>query len=373
MEREVLNRQEYLRAHPQVSVVVPVFNEADNILNLYQRAKPALGELGRTWELIFVDDGSTDTTQELLKQLHAQDDRVCVIRLRRNFGQTAAMAAGFDYARGEIIVALDGDLQNDPRDISVLLRKLEEGYDVVSGWRVNRQDGFWLRRLPSKLANWLISWTTGTYLHDYGCTLKAYRAEVIKGLHLYGEMHRFIPALIGGNGARITELPVTHHPRLRGRSKYGLSRTIRVLLDLLTVKFFLSFLTKPLQIFGSVGLLAFLPGSLICGWLGMAKLLTVQPLADRPLFLVGILLTVVGVQFIGIGLLAEIQVRTYHESAHKPIYFIQEIFDSTGLATDDTDPVRSGCAEDATGDGRGRLGAVAASSRRNRTEISRRI
>ena len=231
------------------------------------------------------------------------------------------------------IVSLDGDLQNDPKDIPLLLKKLKEGYDVVSGWRMHRQDGFWLRRLPSHVANWLISRVTGTYLHDYGCTLKAYRAEVLKELRLYGEMHRFIPALIGCNGARITELPVKHHPRRRGRSKYGISRTVRVLLDLLTVKFFISFVTKPLQIFGLVGLATFLPGAAICVYLSILKLFWGQGLAERPLLLLGILLAIVGVQFFCMGILAEIQIRTYHESSHKPTYAIREILDDKNART----------------------------------------
>ncbi|MEW6298659.1 MAG: glycosyltransferase family 2 protein [Thermodesulfobacteriota bacterium] len=311
-----------------VSVVVPLFNEEDNVWPLYEGLRAVLAQLGRRWEIIFVDDGSTDDTYQALKQVHLQDEAVRVLRLRRNFGQTAAMAAGFDYAREGIIIALDGDLQNDPSDIPSLIGKLEEGYDVVSGWRVNRQDGFWFRRLPSQIANWLISRTTGTYLHDYGCTLKAYRAEIIKELRLYGEMHRFIPALVGGNGARVAELPVHHHPRIHGRSKYGISRTIRVFLDLLMVKFFLSFVTKPLRIFGSLGLLAFLPGAAVCASLVIGRVFFGGPLADRPLFLLGVLLTVVGVQFLGIGLLAEIQIRTYHESANKPIYAVREILES---------------------------------------------
>ncbi|MGH7927152.1 MAG: glycosyltransferase family 2 protein [Candidatus Binatia bacterium] len=310
---------------PEISVVIPVFNEAENVLLLHSEIKSALAELGRSWEVIFIDDGSTDGTYSVLKQLHDQGEALSVVRLRRNFGQTAAIAAGFDHASGHIIVALDGDLQNDPRDIGRLIDKLEEGYDVVSGWRANRKDGFWLRRLPSQMANWLISKTTGTYLHDYGCTLKAYRREMIHELRLYGEMHRFIPALLGGNGARVGELPVNHHARRHGVSKYGISRTIRVVLDLLLVKFSLSFLTKPMQIFGLVGLSTFVPGLMICVYLVIGRVFFGQSLADRPLFLLGILLTVVGAQFVSMGILAEIQIRTYHESANKPIYLIREV------------------------------------------------
>jgi glycosyltransferase involved in cell wall biosynthesis len=315
-------------ARPQVSVVVPVLNEEENLAELFERICSAIENLNRTWELIFVDDGSTDGTFRVLQALQQRHDAVHIVRLRRNFGQTAAMVAGFDYALGEIIIPLDGDLQNDPNDIGALLEKMDEGYDVVSGWRIKRQDGFFLRRLPSILANWLISKTTGTLLHDYGCTLKAYRSEMIKEVRLYGEMHRFIPALVGGNGARIAEIPVNHHPRLHGKSKYGLSRTVRVLLDLLMIKFFLSFSTKPLQAFGLVGILSFLPGSAIVLYLGLSKLLYNVSLADRPLLLLGILLIVVGAQFISMGLLAEIQTRTYHETANKPIYSIREILGS---------------------------------------------
>lgn len=329
MESRALEQESLSRSKLEVSIVVPVFNESENILPLYIAIKSAIAELGRTWEIIFVDDGSTDDTYAQLKQLHDRGEGLRIIRLRRNFGQTAAMAAGFDHARGNFIVALDGDLQNDPEDISRLIEKLDEGYDVVSGWRTNRQDGFWLRRLPSRVANRLISRTTGTHLHDYGCTLKAYRREVINELRLYGEMHRFIPALLGGNGARVAELPVTHHARRNGRSKYGIGRTIRVLLDLLLVKFSLSFMTKPLQIFGLVGLLNFLPGMAICIYLVFGRVFLAQGLADRPLFLLGIMLTVIGAQFVSLGILAEIQIRTYHEAASKPIYLIREILNPT--------------------------------------------
>lgn len=315
---------------PMVSLVVPLLNEADNIRLLHRRLCAAMEARGWTWEVIFVDDGSTDATFQILQELHARDEHVRVVRLRRNFGQTAALVAGFDAARGEIIVCLDGDLQNDPTDIPALLEKLEEGYDVVSGWRVHRQESFWLRRLPSQMANWLISQTTGTHLHDYGCTLKAYRAEVVKELRLYGEMHRFIPALLGGNGARITELPVNHHPRRHGRSKYGLSRTLRVLLDLLTVKFWLSSLTSPLHFFGLIGLVTLAAGMAICFYLASLKLFWGYALAERPLLLLGILLTVIGVQFLCVGILAEIQIRTYHESSNKPVYAVRQILDTQG-------------------------------------------
>jgi glycosyltransferase involved in cell wall biosynthesis len=311
--------------HPEISIVIPVLNEAENILTLYTALKSTMQKMGRPWEVIFVDDGSTDGTYELLKKLHGNDEGVCVVKLRRNFGQTAAMTAGFNHARGDIIVCLDGDLQNDPQDIPQLVNKLGEGYDVVSGWRVNRRDGFWLRRLPSQSANWLISKTTGTYLHDYGCTLKVYRADMIRELRLYGEMHRFIPALIAGNGARIAEIPVNHYARRHGKSKYGISRTLRVALDLLTVKFLLSFLTRPLQIFGLLGVVSLSLGMMICSYLAAMKFFAGYGLSDRPLLLLGILLLILGVQFICLGILAEIQTRSYYESSKKCTYSIREV------------------------------------------------
>jgi glycosyltransferase involved in cell wall biosynthesis len=328
MGRESLAYDKPDQARPEVSVVIPLFNEAENVLLLYHGLRDAMETTGRTWEVIFVDDGSTDTTYRVLQDLHKQNVGVWVVRLRRNFGQTAALAAGFDQARGDIIVSLDGDLQNDPADIDTLLKTLDDGYDVVSGWRVHRQDGFWLRRLPSHVANWLISKITGVHLHDYGCTLKAYRAEILKELRLYGEMHRFIPALIGGNGARIAELPVHHQPRRYGRSKYGVSRTIRVLFDLVTVKFFLSFLTRPLQIFGLLGLGTFVPGMAICAYMAFLKLVWGYALSERPLLLLGVLLAIVGVQFLCMGILAEIQIRTYYEASNKPTYTIREVLRS---------------------------------------------
>ena len=327
MAIEALKHDTLPRLTPAVSIVIPVLNETDNVLPLYQSLRASMDQGARTWEAIFVDDGSTDSTFITLKKLHVQDDRVRVLRLRRNFGQTAALAAGFDAARGEAIVSLDGDLQNDPQDIVRLLEKLDEGYDAVSGWRVHRQESFWLRRLPSRVANWLISYTTGLRLHDFGCTLKAYRAELIKELRLYGEMHRFIPALMWGNGARIAELPVRHRARLHGRSKYGISRTLRVLLDLITVKFYLTSLTKPLQFFGLLGMLTSGSGLALCLYLTSVRIFWGQPLADRPFLLLGILLLVIGVQFLCVGILAEIQIRTYHESAGKPTYAVQEILD----------------------------------------------
>jgi glycosyltransferase involved in cell wall biosynthesis len=282
-----------------------------------------------TWEVIFVDDGSIDGTYKMLEQLHMQDEHVHVLRLRRNFGQTAALAAGLDHARGEIIVTMDGDLQNDPLDIPLLIAKVEEGYDLANGWRVKRQDSF-SRRLPSKIANWLISFTTGVHLHDYGCTLKALRREIAKELKLYGEMHRFIPALAAGIGATIIEVPVRHHRRQHGRSKYNISRTMRVLLDLLTVKFLSGYFTRPVHLFGLCGMIAMLSGSVITIVLGLQRLLGHTSLADRPLLLFGIFLIIISTQFITMGLLGEMLARIYHESQEKPVYAIREILNSEG-------------------------------------------
>jgi glycosyltransferase involved in cell wall biosynthesis len=322
---DILQHKADTACRPEISIVIPLLNEVENVQPLYIALKMAMKKMRRSWEVIFVDDGSTDGTYELLKKLYLNEEGLCVVKLRRNFGQTAAMTAGFDHARGEIIVCLDGDLQNDPQDIAQLVNKLDEGYDVVSGWRVNRRDSFWLRTLPSRIANWLISRTTGTYLHDYGCTLKAYRADMIRELRLYGEMHRFIPALIGGNGARITEIPVSHYARRYGKSKYGVSRTVRVILDLLTVKFLLSFLTKPLQIFGLIGLSSLSVGMMICFYLAGMKFFAGYSLAERPLLLLGIFLALLGVQFICLGILAEIQTRSYHEASQKCTYSIREV------------------------------------------------
>ena len=310
-----------------LSLVVPVYNEVENLTPLYERIREGLDPTGWTYELILVDDGSTDGSDRVLADLHAQDQRVKILRFRRNFGQTAALAAGFDYAHGEIVVSLDGDMQNDPVDIPKLVAKLNEGYDLVNGWRVDRQDPFLHRRLPSQIANWIIGLTTQVKIHDYGCTLKVFRRDVVKNLKLYGEMHRFIPALVGDVGARITEMPVTHHPRKRGTSKYGLTRTLWVILDLLTVKFLSRYATRPSHLFGFVGLFAFLLGSTITMVLGIQRLFFGIRLSDRPLLWLGILLVVVGVQFVTTGLLAEMLARTYHESQEKSVYLIKEVLE----------------------------------------------
>ena len=311
-----------------ISIVIPVYNEEESILTLHKQIRNACEPMGKSYEMLFVDDASTDGTFALLKQMHRKDPSLRVLRFSRNFGQTAALAAGISHARGEIIVTLDGDLQNDPADIPRLVAKLEEGYDLISGWRLNRQDPFLTRRLPSIMANWLISLTTKVKLHDYGCTLKAFRSEVAKSLHLYGEMHRFIPALASDLGAAIAEMPVNHRPRSHGNSKYGISRTIRVILDLLTVKFLSSYLTRPIHVFGSLGLLSTTAGTAMLGYLGFQRLFLSMPLANRPLLLLGILLMVMGVQLITMGLLGEMISRIYHEGQGKSIYIVREILDS---------------------------------------------
>ena len=310
-----------------LSIVVPIYNEVENLRPLCQRVHAVLAPTDWSYELILIDDGSQDGSSELLAELHAEDDTLKVLRFRRNFGQTAALAAGFEYAHGDVIVSLDGDLQNDPVDIPRLLAKLDEGYDLVNGWRVNRQDPFLHRRLPSQIANRLISLATRVKLHDYGCTLKAFRRDVAKGLKLYGEMHRFIPALAVDMGARIAELPVTHHARTHGNSKYGLTRTLWVVLDLLTVKFMSSYATRPSHLFGFLGLIAVLVGGGITTVLGLQRLLFDVQLANRPILLLGILLLVTGVQLVTTGLIAEMLSRTYHESQEKSVYWIKDVLE----------------------------------------------
>ncbi len=309
----------------KLSVVIPIYNEEENIKALYDELKGVLDSLDYDYEIIFIDDGSSDDSLAVLETIQRQDQRLVVVSFRRNFGQTAAMSAGFDYATGDVIVTMDGDMQNDPRDIPRFLEKMAEGYDLVSGWRHDRQDPFISRRLPSILANKIISLVTGVHLHDYGCTLKTFRKEITRGIRLYGEMHRFIPAIASGMGGRISEVKVNHRPRRFGKSKYGISRTIRVILDLLTVKFLLSYATRPIQVFGLLGI--------ISGGIGfcLALVLTIErqffgmPLANRPLLLLAVLLIFMGMQFISLGLLGELQVRTYHESQNKPIYTVRKV------------------------------------------------
>lgn len=309
-----------------VSIVVPVYNEIKNVPLLYSQVHEALKDFKRSWELVLVDDGSSDGSLQAMEVLAAKDpERVRVVALRRNFGQTAAISAGIDYSYGEVIVLMDGDLQNDPADIPNLLKQIEDGYDVVSGWRKYRKDNFLTRTLPSMIANSIISAVTGVVLHDYGCTLKAYRREVLTGFRLYGEMHRFIPAYAGYVGAKITEVPVRHHPRQHGKSKYGLERTVKVILDLFTVKFLSGFVNKPIYLFGGVGLAFSGLGVLGLGFLFVRKFLHATGVVDSPIFMLGAIFFALGVQSILLGLIAEMMVRTYHESQSKPIYKLRYI------------------------------------------------
>lgn len=311
-----------------LSIVLPIYNESGNISRLYPELVTALEATGRSFEIIAIDDGSHDDSFAQLRSLSTGDNRLRAVRFRRNFGQTAAFAAGFDRAEGDVILTMDADLQNDPADIPKLLVKIDEGYDVVSGWRQERwKEGilpFLTRRVPSATANWLISRVTGVYLHDYGCALKAYRRDIIRQVRLYGDLHRFIPAIASYFGVRIAEVPVNYRPRQFGRSKYGIGRTIRVLLDLLTVRFLLSYSTRPIHIFGLLGLLSILLGVGIGIYLTVIKFLYQAALAERPLLLFAILLVMVGVQLVTMGLLGEMVVRTYYESQNKPIYAVRE-------------------------------------------------
>lgn len=308
-----------------VSIVVPLYNEEGNVRELYRELHSVLSGKDFSYEIVFINDGSTDRTPELIREISANDPHVVVVNFRRNFGQTAAMSAGFDYSRGEIIVTMDGDLQNDPADIPKFLDKINEGNDVVAGWRFKRQDPFLSRRLPSMIANRIISWITGVKLHDYGCTLKAFKKDVAENIRLYGEMHRFIPAIASAMGISIAEVRVNHRPRQHGASKYGISRTFRVILDLITVKFLLSYSNRPIHIFGLIGLVSLCLGVLISFVLVLQRQFYGMPLADRPLLLLAILLIFIGIQFVTFGLISELQIRTYHESQNKPIYYVKEV------------------------------------------------
>ena len=309
---------------PRISAVIPILDEEENIPLLYERLSGELQKLGQPYEIIAVDDGSRDASFARLRALAVVDPRLRVVRFRRNFGQTAAFVAGFDRARGDVVITLDADLQNDPADIPRLLAKLDEGFDVVSGWRAKRQDPFLNRRLPSVIANRVISGVTGLALHDYGCSLKAYRREVVQGLQLYGELHRFIPAIASWQGVRVAEVAVNHAPRRFGKSKYSIGRTLRVILDLLTVRFFLSYATRPMQIFGLLGFVFGIASVVILGVLGFARLVLLQPIADRPLVLLGILLAMLATQFVSIGLLGEMIVRSSPSGGQGSIYRVRE-------------------------------------------------
>lgn len=310
----------------KLSLIVPVYNEEDNLPLLFAAIQQALTPLAQDWEVVFVDDGSQDGSLAVLRTLARQDAaHVRVVVLRRNFGQTAAISAGIDHAQGEIIILLDADMQNDPADIPMLLAKLDEGYDLVSGWRKERKDNALTRNLPSHIANWLISWVTGVHLHDYGCTLKAYRRDVLSGFRLYGEMHRFIPVYAHAVGARIAEVPVRHHPRRFGKAKYGLERTVKVLLDLFTVKFLLSYASKPIYLFGGTGIGLMFVSALALLFLMIRRIAIGTPVLDSPFFLMSVMFFILGFQSMLMGLIAELLVRTYHESQQKPTYTVREI------------------------------------------------
>ena len=311
----------------KISLIIPVFNEEENLKALQQEIIEALEKLRGRYdsEIVYVDDGSSDRSFSILKALREKDPRVKIIRFRKNYGQTAALAAGFDNASGDVVITMDADRQNDPNDIPLLLEKVNEGFDVVSGWRKNRKDPFINRRLPSMMANGLISIITKVHLHDYGCTLKAYRKNVIKNINLYGEMHRFIPAIASWLGVTIAEVPVNHRPRVAGKSKYGISRTVRVILDLITVKFLLSFSTRPIQFFGLLGIISGGVGILIGLYLSILRYVFSQSIGGRPLLMLAVLLILIGVQFVSMGLLGELMARTYHETQGKRIYWIREI------------------------------------------------
>jgi len=318
----------------RLSVVIPVFNEEESLPLLFESLAASLDDLPYAWQVVFVDDGSRDNSLAILEQ-HAADNKehVVVVAFRRNFGQTAAIAAGVDHADGEIIVLMDADMQNDPADIPMMLEKIDEGYDVVSGWRKRRQDTFITRTLPSRIANGLISRVTGVHLHDYGCTLKAYRREILTNFRLYGEMHRFIPAYAGYVGAKIIEVPVNHHPRRYGQAKYGLERTLKVVLDLFTVKFLISYSHKPLYLFGGAGM--FLGGisTVILFFLMVRRLLMGISAFESPLFIVGVMFMIMGFQSILMGLIAELQVRTYYESQSKPTYALRRVINGSSKET----------------------------------------
>ena len=314
----------------EISVVIPVYNEEESLPHLAERVIEELERLGRPWEILLCDDGSSDGSYDVLRRLAEADPRLKVIRFRRNFGQTAAMAAGFEHAQGRIVVPMDADLQNDPADIARLVEKIDEGFDVVSGWRAERRDAFWTVTLPSRIGNSIIGRFTGVRLHDYGCTLTAYRRDVLDEVRLYGEMHRFIPAWSAAVGARITEVPVTHHPRRWGQSKYNLGKTVRVVLDLITVVFLISYSTKPLYFFGRWGLRALAVAGACWAWTITKKALWGEPLYTDPFFLIGVFFALAGLQVMLFGLLAELTMRTYYESQGKRIYVVRETLNDPG-------------------------------------------
>lgn len=317
---------------PQYSIVVPLHNEQENVTDLYDRLKAVMEAHGESFEIVLVDDGSVDRTFDLLREIATIDSRVMVVRLRRNFGQTSALAAGFDHARGDVIIAMDGDLQHDPTDIPIFLEKITEGYDIVSGWRKNRIDNLWLRRIPSRCANWLMAKLSGVDIHDFGTTFKAYRREVLEQVPLYGELHRFIPALASWHGASICEVPIRNVNREKGASHYGISRTFRVFFDLITIRFLLRYLSRPLHFFGTVGMVSIMSGSAVALWLMAHKVLHNDSIMAQhgPLMIFAAVLLLAGFNMLAIGLLGEMQVRHYHEPGRRAPYSVDRILRTEG-------------------------------------------
>jgi glycosyltransferase involved in cell wall biosynthesis len=319
------NVSKKIKTAVDLSVVIPIYNEKESIGKLYKKLNETLSGMNIKYEVLLIDDGSTDGTFDELVEIHNENKSYKIISFRKNFGQTSAISAGFDFTSGSVVITLDADLQNDPSDIPILLKKLNEGYDIVSGWRVNRKDRAMTRRFPSMIANRLISRLTGVYLHDYGCTLKAYRKEVIKNIDLYGEMHRYIPAIASWMGVKVAEVPVRHHSRKYGKSKYGFSRTIKVILDIITVKFLLSYSQRPIQVFGLLGLFSSAVGFIMTVYLIIMRIFFSQSLSDRPLFILSIFMIFIGIQLVTMGLLAEVLMRVHHEVRNRPTYAIKEI------------------------------------------------
>lgn len=312
---------------PKYSIVVPLHNEQENVTDLYDRLKAVMEASGESFEIVLVDDGSTDNTFNLLREIAAVDSRITVVKLRRNFGQTAGLAAGFDHARGEYIIAMDGDLQHDPADIPIFLEKIAEGYDIVSGWRKRRMDNLWLRRIPSMCANWIMARLSGVDIHDFGTTFKAYRREILEQVPLYGELHRFIPALASWHGASIVEVPIRNVNREKGTSHYGLSRTLRVFFDLITIRFLLRYLSRPLHFFGSVGMISIMAGCGVAGWLVSEKILHQADIMTQhgPLIIFASVLLLAGMNMLAVGLLGEMQVRHYHEPTRRAPYSVERL------------------------------------------------
>ena len=312
-----------------LSLVIPVYNESGNLLELYERILKVLETLNKDYEIIFINDGSQDDSLDVLKNIQKNNERIVIINFRRNFGQTAAFAAGFDHASGDIIVTMDSDLENSPEDIPKLLTRIEEGYDLVSGWRINRKDNYWLRIFPSKIANFIISFISGIKLHDYGCSLKAYKSEILQNIKLYGEMHRFIPALASIMGISAVEIPVEHVKRIKGKSNYTILRFVKVILDLILIKFLLNYTSRPFHIFGFLGISSFTIGFIVALYLSVLKIFFEVSLSARPLLLMSVVLIIFGIQLITMGLLSELIIRNYYESQNKTVYIVKEVIYSS--------------------------------------------